>query len=192
MPSAKEILRNLPRMIEIEEKRRYLHNPIVNDIEWSALATVYNCCSAVKFLPVSKPHPTTCNQSPGWKIAVPTPRFFGSKPSPGLHAGSSCVFMRCYSSPKVSVFVPLIPCDKPVFATGREVPTRGNSKDVPDSESCIFSRTHEGKLPAKCLRHTFDFTSDRYADVIILVETISRLTCRRQRRPPIGPLRRLH
>lgn len=48
--SAKELLANLPSMIETDDKERYKHNPIVNDIEWSALATISRCCIAVKFL----------------------------------------------------------------------------------------------------------------------------------------------
>lgn len=147
IPSAKELLNKLPAMIEVEDKRRYLHNPFVNDIEWSALATIYDCCIAVKFLAKTRPQLSTSEQNPGWKIAVPTPKFFGSTPSPASYAGNSCVFMVCHSSPKLSTYVPLIPCDQKVFAPGRSLMSEDNPKDVSDIRPALFSRISASKLP---------------------------------------------
>lgn len=120
--SAEELLENLPQMIEADDNTRYKLNPIVNDIEWSALATIYRCCIAVKFLTNRKSKTADAKQFSGWKIAVPTPKVFGSKAKAGTsNTEIFCVFVVCHSSPKLSTYVALIPCEQEVFSPGRSL-----------------------------------------------------------------------
>lgn len=147
VPAAKELLDTLPAMIEADDNERYKHNPIVNDIEWRALATIYRCCIAVKFLTDRNLKPLDVKQIPGWKIAVPTPKIFGLKSMPGAAAaGNSCVFMVCHSSPKLSTYVALIPCDQKIFAPGRSLLGNDRTVQVPVSQTQPPVQAEKGTL----------------------------------------------
>ncbi|CAN8073389.1 unnamed protein product [Agarophyton chilense] len=108
----KQLLPELANRILTNDVSRYDQRAIVNDIEWSALATAFKCCIAVKMV---RSESTKGN---GWKIAVPTPQIFGQSAT-RADEDTQCVFVVCQVVHGISRYVALIPNSQPIFKPGR-------------------------------------------------------------------------
>lgn len=143
-----ELLSELPDMIEDDDNARYLRNPYVNDIEWSALATVYGVCIAVKFISRKGAAKTSSNAPAigGWKIAVPTPQIFGVDPI-DVNGADSCVFMVCQTNGAFNKYFSLIPKTQPVFTPGIPFVRPSSVRSSRDMSSALSSGScYKGKL----------------------------------------------
>ncbi|KAI0567577.1 hypothetical protein FGB62_1g522 [Gracilaria domingensis] len=102
----------LANLILTNDVSRYEQRALVNDIEWSALATAFKCCIAVKLVK------SGARKGNGWKIAVPTPQIFGQAAT-REDEDTQCVFVVCQVMNDVSRYVALIPNSQPIFKPGR-------------------------------------------------------------------------